>query len=110
MLAFIIAAVFYSNTEGQLLHKPEESHKKSNHKSSITFLLLGISANSKFRNFFFLFRKNNFEIFYLISKFLFRNIFYKFRKNNFEIFFLKFRNFYFEIFKFRKIDFRNFLF
>jgi fucose permease len=27
-----------------LLHKPEESHKKSNHKSSITFLLLGISA------------------------------------------------------------------
>jgi fucose permease len=44
VLAFIIAAVFYSNTEGQLLHKPEESHKKSNHKSSITFLLLGISA------------------------------------------------------------------
>ena len=44
VLAVIIAVVFYSNTQGQLVHKPEETHKKSNHKSSIVLLLLGISA------------------------------------------------------------------
>jgi fucose permease len=44
VLAVIVAAVFYSNTKGQLVHKPEESHKKSNHNSSIVLLLLGIST------------------------------------------------------------------
>ena len=44
VLAVIVAAVFYSNTQGQLVHKPEESHKKSNHNSSIVLLLLGIST------------------------------------------------------------------
>ncbi|MFM1986547.1 MAG: hypothetical protein RIS18_764 [Actinomycetota bacterium] len=42
--ALITAFVFYSNTEGKLVHKPEHAHKGANHNFSIAFLLLGIST------------------------------------------------------------------
>jgi len=41
---FITSLVFYSNTKGKLVHKPEHEHKKANHNFSIALLLLGIST------------------------------------------------------------------
>ena len=41
---FLTSLVFYLNTSGKLVHKPDHEQKKSNHNLSIFFLLLGIST------------------------------------------------------------------
>ena len=42
--SFLTSVVFYTNTRGTLVHKPEHEHKKANHNVSIALLLLGIST------------------------------------------------------------------
>lgn len=41
---FVTSFVFYFNTKGKLVHKPEHEHKKTNHNFSIALLLLGVST------------------------------------------------------------------
>ncbi len=41
---FLTSIIFYTNTKGKLVHKPEHEHKKANHNFSIALLLLGIST------------------------------------------------------------------